>query len=247
MSSDVAIDLINDVNKAFRNNCMRDKSLVRLQEKLKDGTATYKDAYSYATSIGNARAKAFKSQITSNSLPDGKMYYNIASRLLNNTLTEDYNLVSEYAQSVQKLLNAEKGISLKALKADSNKDRIKGFIDRISSEENYDDIAWILDEPVRVNDLKVVDDTVQKNCEFQSRAGVGVKVIRIAESNCCQWCSDLAGTYTYPGVPGEVFARHDNCRCMVEYDGRKLTAYESKNGKANTFREAKNNTPVGAF
>ena len=240
MSSDVAIDLIKDVNTAFRNNCIKDKKLVKLMDKLNDGTATYKDAYSYATSIGNARAKAFKNQITSNSLPDGKMYYNIASRLLENTLGEDYNLVSEYAQSVQELMNAENGISLKALQADKNKDRIKGFIDRISSEDNYDDIAWILDEPVKVHALSVVDDTVKKNSEFQSRAGLGVKVIRIAEANCCKWCSDLAGTYTYPGVPGEVFARHDNCRCIVEYDGHKLSAYESRNGE-HSFRDLNSN------
>lgn len=239
MSSDVAIDLIKDVNTAFQKNCVKDRNISKLMEKLDAGEATYKDAYSFATSIGNARAKAFKSEITSNRLPDGKMYYNIASRLLENTLGEDYKLVSEYAQSVQGLMNAENGISLKALQADKDKDRIKGFIDRISSEDNYDNIAWILDEPVKVHALSVVDDTVKKNSEFQSRAGVGVKVIRIAEANCCKWCADLDGEYNYPGVPGDVFARHDNCRCIVIYDGHKLSVYESKNG-ANTFREERN-------
>lgn len=236
MSSDVAIDLIKDVNTAFQKNCVKDRNISKLMEKLDAGEATYKDAYSFATSIGNARAKAFKSEITSNRLPDGKMYYNIGSRLLNNTLGEDYNLVAEYAQGVQEALNAQRGISLKSLKADKDNDRIKGFIDRLSGEEDYDKIAWILDEPVKVHALSVVDDTIQKNAEFQDKAGIGVKVVRIAEANCCKWCADLDGEYTYPGVKSEVFQRHDNCRCIVEYDGRKLSAYESKNG-ANTFRE----------
>lgn len=236
MSEDVAVDLIKDVNTAFQNNCIKDTKLARLSDKLSDGNVTYSDAYSYATSIGNARAKAFKSQISPNELPDGRMYYNIASRLLENTLGEDYKLVSEFAQKVQKVLNEKNGISLNALKADKDNDRIKGFIDRISSEEDFSKIAWILDEPVKVHALSVVDDTIKKNTEFQNKAGVGVKVVRIAESNCCKWCADLDGTYSYPGVPGDVFARHDNCRCIVEYDGHKLTAYESKNG-ANTFRD----------
>ena len=236
MSSDVAIDLIKDVNTAFQKNCVKDRNISKLMEKLDAGEATYKDAYSFATSIGNARAKAFKSEISSNRLPDGRMYYNIGSRLLNNTLGEDYNLVAEYAQGVQEVLNAQRGISLKALKADKNKDRIKGFVDRLSSEEDYDKVAWILDEPVKVHALSVVDDTIQKNAEFQDKAGIGVKVIRIAEADCCKWCSLLDGEYTYPGVKGEIFQRHDNCRCIVEYDGRKLSAYESKNG-AHSFRE----------
>lgn len=236
MSSDVAIDLIKDVNTAFQKNCVKDRNISKLMEKLDAGEATYKDAYSFATSIGNARAKAFKSEITSNRLPDGKMYYNIGSRLLNNTLGEDYNLVAEYAQGVQEALNAQRGISLKGLKADKDNDRIKGFIDRLSSEEDYDKVAWILDEPVKVHALSVVDDTIQKNAEFQDKAGIGVKVIRIAEADCCKWCSLLDGEYTYPGVKGEIFQRHDNCRCIVEYDGHKLSAYESKNG-AHSFRD----------
>lgn len=239
MSEDVAVDLINDVNTAFQNNCIKDTKLARLSDKLSDGNVTYSDAYSYATSIGNARAKAFKSQISPNDLPDGRMYYNIASRLLENTLGEDYKLVSEFAQKVQKVLNEKSGISLNALKADKDNDRIKGFIDRISSEEDFSKIAWILDEPVKVHALSVVDDTIKKNTEFQNKSGVGVKVVRIAEANCCKWCADLDGTYSYPGVPGDVFARHDNCRCIVEYDGHKLSAYESKNG-ANTFRDQEN-------
>ena len=47
--------------------------------------------------------------------------------------------------------------------------------------------------------------------------------------------SNLEGDYTYTNVPREVFQRHDHCKCTVDYEGRKLKAYES-GGKAHTFR-----------
>ena len=224
MSEDVAIDLIADVNQAFQTNCIKDRSIERLSKKLDAGTATYADAYRFGTAIGNARAKAFKSQVSSAVLPNGRMYYNIASRLMEDTLTRDYELVSQYAVGVQTIANTKNKLAFKALKADKSEDRIKGFIDRLSQEEVYDEVAWILDEPVKVHALSVVDDTIKKNAEFQSRVGLKVEVIRTSEAKCCDWCSDLAGSYTYPGVPGDVFARHDNCRCTIDYNGSRLSS-----------------------
>lgn len=236
MEKDIAPELIENVNKAFEKNCMKDGTMQAMTRKLEDGAASYADAYQYATSVGNARAKAFKSEISSSVLPDGHMYFNIADRLINDSLGTDHDMVADYAAKVQALYNDEAGISLKAQKADKDEDRIKGFIDRLDSEEDYDKVAWILDEPVRVHAMSVVDDTIKKNAEFQGKAGIKATVIRDAKSDCCGWCTDLAGDYVYPKVPNEVFARHDNCRCTLEYDGRKLTAYNS-GGKAHSFRD----------
>lgn len=37
--------------------------------------------------------------------------------------------------------------------------------------------------------------------------------------NCCEWCRNLAGSYTYPdGVPHDVYRRHQRCRCAVDYN-----------------------------
>lgn len=233
---DVAPELIEALQKDFHSRFKRDIYLKRQQSKLEKGTASYKDAYEYATSVGNIRAKTFKNGISSAKLPDGTMYYNIASRLITETLEEDHDLVSAYATEVQRLCNRREGIGLAALEPDLDEDRIDGFIQRLSAGELYDDIAWILDEPVRVHALSVVDDTLKKNAEFQSRAGMRVKVRRSAVGGCCAWCLGIAGDYSYPGVPGDVFARHDNCRCTLEYGGERLSAYTSAAGRSNTFR-----------
>ena len=34
---------------------------------------------------------------------------------------------------------------------------------------------------------------------------------------CCEWCRALAGTYSYPDVPKDVYRRHQRCRCTVDY------------------------------
>ena len=47
----------------------------------------------------------------------------------------------------------------------------------------------------------------------------------------CKRCSSLAGVYEYPDVPEDVYRRHENCRCTVEYDpgdGKKLQNVHTK-------------------
>lgn len=236
MDKDIAPGLIENVNKAFEANCMKDGNMQAMAKKLESGAASYEDAYKYAVSVGNARAKAFKSEISSDVLPDGRMYFNIADRLMNDSLGTDHDMVADYASKVQEIYNEKEGIGIKALKADKDESRIKGFVDRLDSEEKFDNVSWILDEPVKVHAMSVVDNTIRKNAEFHSKAGIKATVIRDAKADCCPWCTDLAGDYTYPRVPGEVFARHDNCRCTLEYNGRRLSAYES-GGKSHSFRD----------
>lgn len=233
---DIAPKLIENVNKDFADNLAADKNVAALSEKLAAGQARYEDAYKYAESVGNARAKAFEDQISSEVLPEGKMHYNIASRLMTDSLTTDHEMIADYAAGVQKAYNEEAGINLKALKADANEDRIDGFVERLSSEDVFDDVSWILQEPVVTHARSVVDDTIKKNAEFQGRAGIKATVIRNADPKCCKWCSDLAGDYVYPSVPREVFQRHDNCRCTADYNGKKLTAYNS-GVNSRTFRD----------
>lgn len=41
----------------------------------------------------------------------------------------------------------------------------------------------------------------------------------MSTGKCCKWCSSKVGTYPYsPNMDTDVFRRHANCRCLVEYD-----------------------------
>ncbi|MBO4861480.1 MAG: hypothetical protein J5535_01100, partial [Firmicutes bacterium] len=62
------------------------------------------------------------------------------------------------------------------------------------------------------------------NADFHYKTGLSPKIVRTAEAKCCDWCASLEGEYDYPLEDTEVYRRHDNCRCIVEYkpgDGRK--------------------------
>ncbi len=59
---------------------------------------------------------------------------------------------------------------------------------------------------------------MKANADFRSRAGLDTYIERRDDGKCCEWCSKLAGRYSYPdSTPRDVFRRHDNCGCTVEY------------------------------
>jgi hypothetical protein len=171
------------------------------------------------TLVGQALSFAFQEHLSSEVLPDGKMYWNIADRVIRPLLEEDYQLVSTATQLVQQALNKAAGIGLKAVKSELNEDRVNGFLQTLCAAEQYNDVAYKLGEPVTIYSLSVVDETQLSNVEFQGKAGLSPKIIRrTGGSSVCKECSQLEGIYTYPNVPKKVYQRHDNCRCTVEYD-----------------------------
>ena len=61
------------------------------------------------------------------------------------------------------------------------------------------------------------DDMVKANAEFAASSGLTAKIVRSTSGKCCAWCSSIAGTYTYGSEPKDVYRRHNNCDCTVEY------------------------------
>ena len=213
---DIAPELLAAVRKEFDETCAASEKLAGLLKKVKDGTATYAEANEYALELGDILASAYMNNITAGILPDGKMYYNIAQRIIDPTMRENYNLISDVSSQVQKSLNEAAGIGIKAIKPELNEDRIKGIVNRISSEP-FENVKWLLDEPVKNFSQSIVDDSIKVNSEFQGKAGLSPKIVRKLAGGCCEWCSNLAGTYTYPDVPKDVYHRHQRCRCTVDY------------------------------
>lgn len=178
---------------------------------------TYIGASEYAELVGTALSEAFRRTLNSKTLPDGRIYWNIADRAVRPMLEQGHNLVADATAQVQQALNEATELGLKAQTAQLNAERVDGILNKISSAEQYDDVAWVLGEPVKTFVRCVVDDTLHRNIDFQGKAGLMPKIIRRAESHCCKWCSALEGTYRYPDVPDDIYRRHNRCRCTVEY------------------------------
>ena len=219
MATDIVPELLEKIQRDFNAAIRNNKKLLTIHEMIEEGTATYKQAYEYAQEVGEALAKSFEVHINSDVLPDGHMYYNIADRILNTTLQNNHIIVAAVSAEVQELLNRQAGLGLRGIEAPLNQHRIKSIIERVVAEEVFDDVEWMLAEPIVNFTQSVVDDTIQVNAEFQYESGLFPKIVRYTQgSETCEWCRNLAGIYKYPDVPEDVYKRHDRCDCVVEYD-----------------------------
>ena len=229
---DIAPALIDNVNEAFKKEYKSSAKIKKLLEKINSPGATYADANAYAEEVGDILKRAFQKYVSSDALPDGKMYYNIADRLLRDTLGNNYNLAADAAEKVQKALNAAANIGMKPVRPAIEEERLINIINRISSEEYYDDIRKMIEEALVNFTQSVIDDSVRANADKQYKAGLKPIVTRRAAGGCCAWCRSMAGTYDYSEIKAaedwEVFRRHDSCRCEVIYDpgdGKKETVW----------------------
>ena len=213
---DVAPALITDVIDEFHRLYEESDKIRVLLGKVKEGTATFAEAQQYSLEVSRLIGVAYEKHISSAVLPDGRMYYNIASRLIPDTLDENYKAVSDYAVEVLKKLNENARIGLKAKAAEKDADRIEGLVNLASSAEQYDDVSEKLLTAFENFSQSIVDKTIQTNADLHYRAGLTPKIIRKSERKCCEWCANLAGEYDYPtDMPDDVFRRHENCRCTA--------------------------------
>lgn len=215
---DITPSLLEAIRRDFLENLEGNKRASVILQKIRNGKATYEDAGIYAEDIGAALADAFAANLSGETLPDGKMYWNIADRVVRPMLEQDHQLAADAAAEVQQHLNEAAGIGLKAQTAPVNEERVEGILNKLCAAEQFDDVAWMLNEPVKTFSREAVDETLRRNVEFQGKAGMAPKIIRRTVGHCCEWCSRLAGTYSYPDTPQDVYRRHDYCRCVVEYD-----------------------------
>lgn len=220
MNDDVLPGLLKEVQDKFEQEFGKSETVSNAFAQLKAKKVTYKTANDFAIEAGEILSKALTGSLSADKLPDGKMYYNIAKRLLEPVLKRNHELVADYSVKTQTILNEKAKIGMKAQAPELNQDRIDGIVNRFSSEDNFDDVKWLLDDPIINFTQSVVDDSVKANAKLQYGAGLQPKIIRKTAGKCCKWCQNLAGTYNYSEAPADVFRRHQNCRCTVDYDPR---------------------------
>lgn len=196
-------DLLGRITQTF------EKRLKKLNIK----ATSYEDVNDYAVALGEILTAAFNIHITEN---PGE----IIEQILNDRLKENHRLITDFGRMVQDILNKQAKIGLEAQIPEVNQSRIDGLVGKIT-EGDFEQSKWLLGSPVVNFNQSVVDDMVRKNAEFHFRSGMSPKIIRKEVGNCCKWCKNLVGTYKYPDVPKDVYRRHRNCRCTVEYIPKK--------------------------
>lgn len=231
MVEDIVPSLLKKIKSEFEGARLDSEVLKDLLSKLHHSKASYLDANQYAIEIGEILSKALGASLTNETLPDGKMYYNIAQRVLTDVLGRNHELVSDYTEQVQKNLNSEAKIGLAAQVPELNQDRIDGLVNRLASEESFDDVKWLLDDPIVNFSQSIVDDSIRKNVEFHHKVGLSPKIVRRVVGHPCKWCKSLEGSYNYPEIPKDIYRRHGNCRCTVDYhpgNGKKQNVHTKR-------------------
>lgn len=217
---DVAPELLERVQEAFAEGVQNNRALSSAAGQINLGRGSFEKAERYAEEVGKELARAFRKVLTESVLPNGRLYYNIADRVVRPMLEEGYLDVQQLTGKLVEQLNSAEGIGLKATYPEPDKERIQGIIDAASSQETVKESLRYLGEPVVNLQQHAVDEMARSNAEFQYQVGTSPKIRRVAEAKCCEWCSGLAGTYEYKKVRNkgnDVYRRHENCRCLVEY------------------------------
>ena len=216
---DVVPSLLVDIDTAFQTHTMADRTLARVSAKIRDGTATQIDGHTYALRLGKDASKALQDVLTAENLPDGKLYYNIATRTVIPTLEKNQGLINEAASNIQTAIDLKSKIRLKSIQPKFPKERINGLIDKMTAADIdlADALKWLA-EPIVNNSEAFYDDFIRENAEFRHDAGLKTIITRIAESKACEWCKDLEGTYEFgyaDTMPDDIYKRHEFCRCTV--------------------------------
>lgn len=217
MASDVVPELLDEIQKDFDRQFRSNSIVIDIYGKIRSRVATYKEANEFSIQCGEMLARSIKKYVTADVLPEGRMWYNIATRILTPTLRNNYSLITDVTDAAQSIFNEKNGIGFKPITPAFNTNRLNGIIDKVSNAENYDDVAWVMDEPIVNFSQSIVDQAIKDNAEFQYKSGMTPKIRRTVVGGCCEWCQRLAGTYNYPYVPTDVYRKHNRCRCTVEY------------------------------
>jgi len=213
---DVVPGLYESVKRDFDKAIAGNKQVERYLKKIRDGTATLDETSLFSRNLGDCLAEALKNNITQDILPDGRMYYNIADRIIRPMLTNNHDLTNEAAGQALKFADEAAGLNLNPISATLPAERINKIVSAVSEEGiEWEEVERRMDEPVRNISQSFMDAFIQANAAFRQKAGLQTMIVRTMVGRACKWCKSLAGSYEYGDTPKDVYRRHDNCRCTV--------------------------------
>lgn len=233
MAVDIAPELYKKINASFQERYKKAQlfgnPISDTLAKLKDGSATFRDADLYAGEVGSMLSEALKEHIKLEDMPNGRFYYNIAEKTVGRTLQEEYGLASNVAGMIQEQMNEAQGIGLKVIKPEPSQYKVQEILNRASKAETQQELDAALSKPVETFVRKAPDDTMKKNADLHDRAGLEVTVEREYDgvglhqgTDACEWCIQRAGKWTYDQAKANgVFERHEGCGCILDYISKK--------------------------
>ena len=221
---DVAPKLYAQIRKLFDKAVDADPQLRRVENRIRDGTATQKDVLLYSQRLGKHASDACRTVLVPENLPDGKLYYNIGERTVKRLIQENEAEIMSRASKQNAAMNKAAGVGLKATKP--KRDRAESLVSAMCNDDaDAEVVARLLGEPMITVHATVVDDFIQANAEVAYKAGLEPMIIREYDGvgvhdgkDACQWCLSRAGRWSYgEAYDNGVFERHTGCGCTTTY------------------------------
>lgn len=205
-------DLYRDIVKEYKAAVKEDSRIEALKKRLESEKTTTAAAWEYGDAAGSDLEKAFLEK--AKEIVDSEDGYKAVKK----ALKAGYDDVSDYTADVLSGQNKKAGIGMKGTPADFEDVRstASAISNKISNAETVEECENYIREEVKTFTNNAVGDTIRETARMSESQGMSPKIERSASSTACQYCLGLAGSYVYP-CDREVFTRHANCDCVVEY------------------------------
>lgn len=208
--------IVSEFDSIVRN----DKQIISILKKIRAGDATYKDASRLSSLTGRKLGRILNAELAEVTDPD------TIREILQKSCLRNYEVVSDATLTIQTALNTKARIGIKPVVPEYNEERVEGIATELV-DKGYERVTDSIPAQIENQSMAIVDDSVRQNADIQYQFGLEPKIVRTSDGRCCEWCNRLAGVYNYP-CSSEVYRRHQNCRCVVEYDpgsGRRQNAH----------------------
>lgn len=223
---------ITEMLSAFDSKLATDPQIRSILRKISSGKATFADTEDYAIRAGNLLGQLLSEEIT-DILPEDRE--TLCTALLKARHTD----INDLLKHVQETQDKAQGVHLNPVKPKFPAERVQklshALVDPTVPPET---IRRRANAPVATVAKSFHDDYIRENASIRSRLGLKPTIIRYG-SNCCKWCSEVAGKYRFGEQPDGIFRRHDNCDCVIIYDNQVLRGRKTSSGRSKTWEEVK--------
>ena len=130
---DVVPKLYEKILSDFRSQVKRDKGIQKILSGKVDDNSQIEMNY-ISMRLGDYVVLSLKKHLTTATLPDGKLYWNIAQRTVKPLMYEVYELTNHMMFIIQEYENERDGIGIKPIKADFPEDVVNGIINKMVND-----------------------------------------------------------------------------------------------------------------
>lgn len=203
-----------DIKEPFLEALRADKRAAYLIKEIEAGRGTYEMASEYAARVGDDLAKVLKKHAPLMTIDEWDV-----ENLIPKSLGLDHSIVVYACENVQTGLNKDAGLGIKFQMPKFDSDRAWGLVKELEDNPEFTNIEASFWDQLGNFSQNVVDDAIKANADVITDAGVRAYVVRATEAGACPWCDEVAGIYNYDDVKngGDVWRRHENCRCTIEF------------------------------